>query len=317
MGSAALFADYERGLSQLERLINGGLAQRKAELAAAAAELESNVEEVREATLLRSEEAAREAEAVSEALQTAQATKLGVLHRSLAEVMGQIDAIDGYVARVLSHTSGAAAAAATTSRSAATAFGSAATASGAPQGCGATESDGAAAAAALAFVERQPELLCKGERLLAVPVSPLARERTDDLPDAVGARREAAARLEALEELLPAKDAMLAAALQECEVLEAERAEQASYAERAHAFASALQSKAADELQAHAEALAAATEQLDAHVGALGAARAEADTLRAQNLELRTQNELLRDHCTELRALITRAAPAALSAAVV
>ena len=210
------------------------------------------------------------------------------------KILFDIEAIESFVRQVLSHTAAPADA----------------DDSGGGGGSGSSGGGGGASAAerALRLVERHPEMLETARRLLQKPVlPPPPGVRLDDLPREVATRRAQLQRLDELEEALEAKDTSLRALAEEAASLDAERAEQAEYATRAHAFAHALQSRAQEEL-AHWATLADESAARLEEVGvALSASRHEALVLRRQNEELRDQNELLRHHCEELRELVTRA----------
>lgn len=294
VGSAALFADYQHCLTSLEGLLNGELQRKKGELAAVAAVLESQISEVRQAVGAIEYESREDAAAIAERLHVYQRRKLALLHHELSGAMLDIEAIESFVRQVLSHTAAPADA----------------DDSGGGGGSGSSGGGGGASAAerALRLVERHPEMLETARRLLQKPVlPPPPGVRLDDLPREVATRRAQLQRLDELEEALEAKDTSLRALAEEAASLDAERAEQAEYATRAHAFAHALQSRAQEEL-AHWATLADESAARLEEVGvALSASRHEALVLRRQNEELRDQNELLRHHCEELRELVTRA----------
>ena len=316
VGSAALFADYQHCLTSLEGLLNGELQRKKGDLAAVAAVLESQISEVRQAVGAIEYESREDAAAIAERLHVYQRRKLALLHHELSGAMLDIEAIESFVRQVLSLT-----AAPTDADDSGGGGGGSGGRSGGGGGASAAErapsrayavSSASAAERALRLVERHPEMLETARRLLQKPVlPPPPGVNLDDLPREVATRRAQLQRLDELEEALEAKDASLRALAEEAASLDAERAEQAEYAARAHAFAHALQSRAQEELAHWATLADESAARLEEVGGALSASRHEALVLRSQNEELRDQNELLRHHCEELRELVTRAGLAA------
>ena len=276
-GSAALLHEYRSTLGALEALISGGLAAKKRELCEAAAAIERNMGEVRSAADGLRREMDAEAAALAEALGGKQKQKLAVLQHDLSGYAVDLEEIDTFIGETLKLSAAGAAGGAS------------------------------AAQRAQALVERQHELTSRGQRLASKPVAPPIAVRSDDLPDAVGERRAARRRLEALEGLVRVKDEVVAALVEEVEEARRLRAEQSAYVTRAHAYAEGVQSGAHGEVQEWASLLEAATGKLERAEEELVGSRREAAELRAQNDEMRAQNEELREHCEELRQMVMRA----------
>ena len=92
---------------------------------------------------------------------------------------------------------------------------------------------------------------------------------------------------------------------------EREQASRVEHAERAHAYAHAVQAGTHEEL-CHWSAMADSyAERLEGALADLRASRYEATQLRDQNAQLHDQNAQLRAHCEELRELLMRSGVAA------
>ena len=104
VGSAALFADYQRCLGALESVINGGLQRKKTVLADAAAVVEQNMSEVRRAAQSAQEAADEAAAGITERLLASQRHKMALLQHDLSYYMLEMDAIQQFVQQVMAYT---------------------------------------------------------------------------------------------------------------------------------------------------------------------------------------------------------------------
>jgi hypothetical protein len=275
VGSAALFAEYQRCLASLEGAINGGLQRRRSTLVEAASAVERNIESLRVATDAVQRESEEDATAIAERLHAKRQHKLSMLQHDLSAYLIDVDAIDSFISQVLSHA--------------------------------ADPPDGVSAAQhAKALIDRQHELLGRAQRLTQRPFAPPTSVPVDDLPREVATRAAQLGRLESLEKLLRVKDEIVAELVETAAERSQQRDEQQAHAARAHAFAQAVQATAHEELVHWSGVAEASAQRVESLTGELDATRHEAAELRGQNEQLREQNAMLRAHIDELRTMVVR-----------
>lgn len=275
MGSAALFAEYQHCLSKLEGMINGGLSRKRAALLECAAAVERNMSEVRHATDAVQREADDEAAGVAERLHAASKQRLSILQSDLSAYLVDVQAIDVFIRGVLSSVSE-------------------------------PPPHVSAAQHAQQLLEREHELMGKAQRLAIKPHAPPTPVRSDDLPREVAERHAQREHAEQLEAQLRQKDEQIATLEEEVKLSGQAQQEAAGYAERAHAYAQAVQNGSHSELLEWASVAEASARRIDALDAERRATRHEAEELRGQNDALRAQNDQLREHCEELRRLLVR-----------
>ena len=250
---------------------------KKSELATAAATIEANMSAVRTAAESLRHELEADAAGLKERLLSKQKQKLSILQHDLSGYLVDLDAIDAFVKEALAQA-------------------------------GAPPNGVSAAQFAQSVVERQHELLSKGQRLSQRHVPKPTSVAADDLPNELGERQFKLKRLDVLEKLVKVKDEVVGTLVDEVELARRQHDEQSQYVARAAAYAEAVQSGAHEELTQWATTAEEATRKLAAAEAELLDTRREATELRRQNEEMRLQNDELRQHCDELRELVINAA---------